>query len=135
VPATGVDAPAAAVEGADIVVLATTSRQPVIEAGWVAAGTHVTTLGPKTAGAHECPPELADRAGVILTDSKAQLDASPDPLFLSGTAQQRVGELGAAVAGTGQRRQSSDEITLFLSVGLAGTEVAVAAELLRPARS
>jgi alanine dehydrogenase len=130
VQAASVAAPAAAVEGADIVVLATTSRQPVIEVGWVAAGTHVSTLGPKTAGAHECPPDLADRAGVILTDSRAQLEASPEPLFLSGAAKQRIGELGAAAAGAGQRRESSDQITLFLSVGLAGTEVAVAAELL-----
>lgn len=130
-PAAGAESAAAAVDGADIVVLATTSREPVIEAGWVAAGAHVTTLGPKTAGAHECPAELADRAGVILTDSPAQLDSSPDPLFLSAAAGQRIGDLGAVVAGAGQRRESSDQITLFLSVGLAGTEVAVAAELLR----
>jgi alanine dehydrogenase len=134
VPAVGVEAPAAAVDGAGIVVLATTSRQPVIEAGWVAARTHVSTLGPKTADAHECPPELADRAGVILTDSPAQIDASPERLFLSEAAKQRIGDLGAAAAGAGQRRESSDQITLFLSVGLAGTEVAVAAELLRANR-
>lgn len=134
VPASAVEAPAAAVDGADIVVLATTSSQPVIEAEWVATGAHVSTLGPKTARAHECPPGLADRAGVILTDSPAQLDASAEPLFLAGAARQRVGDLGAAVAGAGPRRDTSDQITLFLSVGLAGTEVAVAAELLRAGR-
>lgn len=134
VPAAAAEAPAAAVDGADIVVLATTSGQPVIEAGWVAAGTHVSTLGPKTARAHECPPGLADRAGVILTDSPAQLDASSEPLFLAGAARQRIGDLGAAVAGAAPRREARDQITLFLSVGLAGTEVAVAAGLLRADR-
>jgi alanine dehydrogenase len=133
VHAVSVAAPAAAVDGADIVVLATTSRQPVIEAGWVAAGAHVTTIGPKAVGAHECPSDLADRAGVVLTDSPAQIDAYPDPFFLTGAVRQRIGDLGAAVAGAGQRRQTSDQITLFLSVGLAGTEVAVGAAVLASA--
>ena len=69
VPTAAAETAAAAIDGADIVILATSSSQPVIEASWVAPGTHVSTLGPKAAGAHECPPELADRAGVILTDS------------------------------------------------------------------
>jgi alanine dehydrogenase len=43
-------------------------------------------------------------------------------------------ETTAAVAGAGQRRETSDQITLFCSVGLAGTEVAVAAGLLRADR-
>jgi alanine dehydrogenase len=130
-PAVSVADPESAVTGADIVVLATSSRRPVIEAGWVTAGAHVTTLGPKQAGAHECPVELGERADVIVTDSPAQLDAYPEPFFLSGPARRRVGALGAAVAGSGPRRESDDQITLFCSVGLAGTEVAVAAALLR----
>lgn len=134
VPAAAVESPAAAVAGADIVVLATTSSRPVIEAGWVTAGTHVSTLGPKAAGAHECPPELAERAGVILTDSVAQIDAYPEPFFLGGPDKERIGSLGAAAAGAGPRRDSGDQITLFCSVGLAGTEVAVAAGLLAAAR-
>jgi alanine dehydrogenase len=132
-PAVGVEAPVAAVDGADVVVLATTSERPVIEAGWVAAGTHVTTLGSKAAATHECPPELADRADVILTDSAAQIDAFPEPLFLTGAARVRMSALGAAVAGAGPRRETNDQITLFLSVGLAGTEVAVADAVLRSA--
>jgi ornithine cyclodeaminase/alanine dehydrogenase-like protein (mu-crystallin family) len=134
VPAASAPNPETAVAGADIVVLATSSRTPVIEAGWVAAGAHVTTLGPKQTGAHECPAGLAERAGPILTDSLAQLGAYPEPFFLAGPARNRMGALGAAAAGTGPARRSADEITLFCSVGLAGTEVAVAATLLRSAR-
>ena len=130
-PAVSVADPETAVAGADIVLLATSSRSPVIEANWVAAGTHVTTLGPKQAGAHECPAGLAERAGLILTDSLAQLDAYPGPFFLVGPARDRMGALGAAAAGAGPARQSADDITLFCSVGLAGTEIAVAAALLR----
>jgi ornithine cyclodeaminase len=130
-PATAVADPAAALAGADIVVLATSSRTPVIQAEWVGvAGVHVSTLGPKLAGAHECPVELAGRSDVILTDSPAQLGAYRQPFFLDAATRERIGALGAAAAGQGQRRTSLDQVTLFCSVGLAGTEVAVAAALL-----
>jgi alanine dehydrogenase len=132
-PAVSADGPAAAVAGADIVLLATSSGQPVIEAGWVPAGAHVTTLGPKQAGAHECPAELGERADVIVTDSLAQLDAYPEPFFLAPVLRARAEALGAVVAGGRPGRQSADQITLFCSVGLAGTDVAVAAALLRAA--
>jgi alanine dehydrogenase len=133
-PATAVADPVAALTGADIVVLATNSRTPVIESGWVGGtGVHVTTLGPKLAGGHECPVELAERADVILTDSLAQLGAYRQPFFLDGAIRQRIGALGAAVAGEGSGRTSPDQVTLFCSVGLAGTDVAVAAAVLRTA--
>jgi ornithine cyclodeaminase/alanine dehydrogenase-like protein (mu-crystallin family) len=45
-----------------------------------------------------------------------------------------AGQCRARRAGAGQRRETSDQITLFCSVGLAGTEVAVAAGLLRADR-
>jgi alanine dehydrogenase len=133
-PAAAAPGPREAVDGADIVILATSSSAPVIEAGWVRAGAHVTTLGPKLASAHECPAELAARADLIVTDSLPQLDAYPEPFFLDA-ARARMGALGAVVAGAGPARTSSDQITLFCSVGLAGTEVAVAAALLRAAAS
>jgi ornithine cyclodeaminase len=41
----------------------------------------------------------------------------------------RMVELGPIVAGNAPGRQRADEITLFCSVGLAGTEVALAAEV------
>lgn len=131
VPATAVADPRDAVIGAGLVVLATTSGQPVIESEWVRAGAHVTTLGPKQAGAHECPVDLAGRAGAIVTDSLAQVDAYPHPFFLAGTeARDRMRSLASCLAGPGATRRAPDDVSLFCSVGLAGTEVAVAAVLL-----
>ena len=116
-----------AVADADLVVLATTSGTPVIEADWVRPGAHVTTVGPKEVGRHECPVELADRAGLIVTDSLAQLDGYATPYFLDG---ERLVALAAVQAGEVSR---PDATALFCSVGLAGTEVAVAAALFRAA--
>jgi alanine dehydrogenase len=119
----------------DIVVLATSSRQPVIEAGWLRSGTHVTTLGPKLKGANECPLELGDRADVIVTDSVAQVGGYARPFFLDTPAIERMIPLGPVVAGAGTAREAADQITMFCSVGLAGTDVAVAAALVRAVAS
>ena len=64
-----VDTARECVRDADIVVLATNSRKPVIDASWIAAGAHVTTLGPKSRGAHEFPLVWAGQAAVIASDS------------------------------------------------------------------
>ena len=73
-PAEAAPSAEAAVRDAEIVLVATSSARPVIEAGWVAPGAHVSTLGAKMVDAHECPPELVRRASLVATDSPAQLD-------------------------------------------------------------
>ncbi|KUL34831.1 ornithine cyclodeaminase [Streptomyces sp. NRRL F-4489] len=115
-----------AVRDRDVVIVATGSPVPVLEAGWLAPGTHLSTLGPKSAGQYEVPPEVAERARTVLTDSPAQSAALPGPpLFPAG----RLTGLGAVLAGAAPARSHPDDLTVFSSVGLAGTEIAVAAAL------
>jgi ornithine cyclodeaminase/alanine dehydrogenase-like protein (mu-crystallin family) len=112
-----------AVNGADIVILATTSPTPVIEADWLESGTYVTTLGPKQQGRAEFGLDLPAIAAMIVTDSLAQIDAYDPPNVLVGTPQRdRLVSLGAVRAGK-VARPEPDQIALFFSVGLAGTEV------------
>ena len=122
-----------AVEGADLVTLSTTSATPVIEAAWIAPGAHVTTMGPKTVDEHEAPPALAERAAVIITDSFAQLTGygRPSWLTLAPGQLERVQMLGAVISGRVPGRQADADITLFCSVGLAGSEVVLGERLLR----
>jgi alanine dehydrogenase len=62
----------------------------------------------------------------------AQLHAYPAPHVLEGTrAGQHMLDLADIVAAGVSGRRSPTDITLFCSVGLAGTEVAVADALLR----
>lgn len=120
-----------AVEGADIVVLATSSGSPVVEAGWIAPGAFVTTLGPKQVGRAEFGRDLVELADVAVTDSVAQVASYDPPNVLHGTAlEQRLVSLGAVVAGAVPGRTSERQRTLFLSVGLAGTEVFLLSRLL-----
>jgi len=127
VPARVADTPRDAVAGRDIVVLATSSPVPVLDAAWLSPGTAVTTVGPKQIGRAEFGPDLPRAAQLIATDSPAQLAAYDPPALLADTP---AVHLGAILAGSHPGRTTDDEITLFASVGLAGTEPYLLATLL-----
>lgn len=118
------------VEGKALVVLATNSPVPVIDASWVAPGSYVTTLGPKQFGRAEFGPDLVARADVAVTDSLAQTAAYDPPFILTGTVQHdRLVSLGAVLAGDAPA-PTLGQTVVFCSVGLAGTETYLLAKLL-----
>jgi ornithine cyclodeaminase len=119
--------PATAVRDRDIAIVATSSRTPVVEAGWISPGTAVTTLGPKQVGACEFGPDLIAAADVIVTDSPPQLAAFNPPAVIG---VQLARSLGAVIAGDLPGRTAPEQITLYASVGLAGTEPYLLARLL-----
>lgn len=124
------------VEFADVLICATTSITPVLNADWVRPGTHVNTIGPKFRDKSEISYELAQKSQIIATDSFQQVDGYPEPFFLLDTPERkRMIELSKIVAGKQEGRNSSNDVTLFCSVGLAGTEVVVANEALTAANS
>lgn len=127
-PATAVDAAADAVRDADIVLIATSSVRPVIAVHDVSPGAHVTTVGPKFSSGHEIPVELADAASVITCDSPPQARSYPEPFFTDPAA---LTSLGDVLIGQSPGRQDPGEITLHCSVGLAGSEVILAQQLLQ----
>lgn len=118
---------ATAVRDADLVVLATRSTQPVIEAGDITPGAHVTTVGPKSLEAHETPLALVEAASVVACDFPAQAAAHPSAFF---TGSLPLVSLADVLLGVAPGRQQPHHITLFASVGLAGSEVLVAQRLL-----
>ena len=137
---TVVDTPREAVRDADIVVMATPSASALIESGWIAPGTHVHTLGPKgqtldpTGVAEgECPRQLVDAADVLVSDSPDQLAAmeGPDQPWTRGRPAISLGEV---LTGTAPGRSSDEQVTLYASVGLAGTEVLLARHVLITSR-
>lgn len=120
---------------ADVLICATRSTSAVLEASWIRPGTHVNTIGPKFKEMAEIPYELAQRSQVIATDSLEQADSYSKPFFLHETPErERMVDLSEIVVGRQKGRLSSNDITLFCSVGLAGTEVVVADAVLRSGR-
>ncbi len=124
VAATPVDSAAEAVRGQAVVIVATTSERPVLDAADLAPGAHVNLVGFKQRGRAEFGLDLLARASVLATDSPAQALAYEPPLLACGTPYEgALRSLGAVAAGVAPGRGSGEEITVFLSVGLAGTEV------------
>lgn len=120
-----------AVAGADIVITATPSPEPVISADWLALGVHVNSLGPKYRGRSEIGIDLIERADLLVSDFPEQYRRE-EPFILQGTRHlERLEDLATLlVKGVNRAR---DAMTVFLSHGLAGTEVAVALAFARRA--
>jgi alanine dehydrogenase len=116
-----------AVRGADVVILATNSSIPVIDAAWLKPGAHVNTLGPKKVTAHELPLDTADAAMLIASDSPQQISAMGAEHMLHGNpASARILHLGDPKV----LEKRGPGVSLFLSSGLAGSEVAALAAAL-----
>jgi len=115
----------------DVLVLATNSPFPVVKSSDINPGTHIITVGKKSVKEHELDLDIAERSSVIATDSVAQINSYDPPHFLAKVVtKNRIVELSDIVSGKIPGRKNRDDITLFLSVGLSGTEVALADYLL-----
>jgi ornithine cyclodeaminase len=123
-----------AVRGADVIAAATHSAEPVIRAGWVAPGAHVSSVGYNAPGS-ELDPELV-RAATIVVESRDSSFAPPPggAPELAGVDPSSVAELGELVAGSRRGRSTPVEITLYKSVGVAVQDLAAAALVLAAAR-
>ncbi|MET7880490.1 ornithine cyclodeaminase family protein [Micromonospora profundi] len=124
VPARPVADPGEAVRGRDVVVLATTSVTPVLRAADLSPGTHVNAVGFKQRDRSEFGTDLLDVAELLVTDSPAQAaDYRPPMLAAEPPYTRRLRDLGGIVAGAVAGRTSADQVSVFCSTGLAGTEV------------
>jgi ornithine cyclodeaminase/alanine dehydrogenase-like protein (mu-crystallin family) len=110
-----------AVRGADVVVVATSARTPVLRGQWLSPGTHVNAVGACRPDWRELDDELARGARLYVESREAATRESGD--VMAGTV---VAEIGELVAGTAPGRQTGDEITLFKSVGVAAEDMAAA---------
>jgi ornithine cyclodeaminase/alanine dehydrogenase-like protein (mu-crystallin family) len=114
-----------AVEGADVVCCCTDAREPVLEAAWLAPGTHVSSVG-GTFG-----PELdagTVRAGRVFVEWRGAALAPPPAGAheLQGLGGDAVTELGEVLAGSRPGRTSGEEITVYKSTGHAVEDAAAA---------
>lgn len=120
-----------AVEGADVVVTATSSREPVLRREWLSAGTHVNAVGASSPASCELDTATV-AAAALFCDSRESLrhEAREFALaiqegLISGEEHVRA-ELGEVVAGLVPGRADPEEITLFRSLGLAVEDLAAA---------
>lgn len=111
-----------AVVGADIVVTTTPSRKPLVMNDMISAGTHINCIGADAVGKEELDPIILKR-GKIVVDDWAQASHSGEinvPLTRGIITKENIwAEIGEIVAGIKLGRKREDEITIFVSTGLA----------------
>jgi len=110
-----------AVHGAQIVVTATNSAEPVIEDAWIAPGTMINAMGSNAARRRELPSELVRRAALVAVDSLEQAKIEAGDLILPNSWE-NVRELKDV-----GRNFDPAQITIFKSLGICVEDVAAGA--------
>jgi ornithine cyclodeaminase len=133
-----VETAAAAVRGADIIVTATTSRDPVLNREWISSGAHINAIGTYSPKAREVDTATIVAATMFVDRRESALNEAGD--YLIPANEGAIGpehiraDLGEVLTGVHPGRTSPGEITLFKSLGLAIEDLAAAALVYQKAR-
>jgi ornithine cyclodeaminase/alanine dehydrogenase-like protein (mu-crystallin family) len=123
----------------DVVVTATSSRDPVLRGEWLQPGALVCAMGANDLRKRELDNVVLERAAFVCCDSveDAKLESADlvEPVEAGTLDWLEVYELEDVVAGELAGRASDDDIVVFKSNGLAAWDVAVAAAVVGKARA
>jgi ornithine cyclodeaminase/alanine dehydrogenase-like protein (mu-crystallin family) len=115
----------AALDDADVVVTCTASREPLVRAGWVKAGAHITALGSDGVGKQELDPEILRRADVLACDSRDQCLHLGELQHAPGEIARAL-ELGAIATEPDLGRTADGQLTVCDLTGVGVQDVAAA---------
>jgi ornithine cyclodeaminase/alanine dehydrogenase-like protein (mu-crystallin family) len=110
-----------AVADADIVCTVTSASEPILKGAWVRPGTHLNLVGSSHAGPVEVDNDLVVRSRFIADSREGVLNQGAE--FLRAKAAGLIGddhivaEIGQVLAGDVEGRRSSEEITVYKSLG------------------
>jgi ornithine cyclodeaminase len=121
---------AQATAGADIIVTTTPSTEPLIKAGFVSAGQHITAMGSDAEHKNEIAPAIVRMADLYVADSARQTRRLGElhHAIAAGVmaADAEVTELGQIIAGARHGRRSDSDITLADLTGTGVQDTAIA---------
>jgi ornithine cyclodeaminase len=130
---------ASTVNDADIIVIATASKTPVVDDAWIARGAHVCAVGACRPDQREMPTALVARARFYVDARASALAESGDILLpiREGAIDDThiVGELGELLLGRAPGRRTADDTTIFKSLGMAIEDIVAADLALQRARA
>jgi ornithine cyclodeaminase/alanine dehydrogenase-like protein (mu-crystallin family) len=133
-----VEKPENAARGMDIVITATSAREPVLLGEWIGEGQHLNLIGSNFLAKAEADVEVFRKATLTSVDSKdqAKLEAGDFVRAMDAGLLKwaNVQELAALVVGRIHGRQSSQDITVFKSLGLGIEDIALGARVVELAR-
>jgi alanine dehydrogenase len=118
-----------AMKETDILTTITPSTIPIIKNEWINNGLHINAIGADAPGKEELDPTILRRSKVIIDDwEQASHSGEINVPLAKGVINKDMiwGEIGEVIAGLKEGRQSSKEITIFDSTGLAVQDAATA---------
>jgi len=134
-----VDSAKEAVEGRDIVITATSSREPVLFGEWLAPGTHVNLIGSNFLASAEADVEVFRRASLITIDCKDQGRTECGdfvaPLRDHVFGWTDVHDFAHVLVNRYPGRTTAEEITVFKSLGLGVQDIAVGSKVVERAKA
>ena len=121
---------ASAVSGADIVCTLTSAPEPILFGSHLEPGQHVNAVGSSVRQFRELDEEAIRRARLYVDYLPMTLAEGGDyrAALQSGaiTAEHVIGEVGEVLLGRKSARESSQEITLFKSLGIIAEDLTAA---------
>jgi ornithine cyclodeaminase/alanine dehydrogenase-like protein (mu-crystallin family) len=131
--------PEMAAEDKDIIITATSSREPVLNGHWIAEGTHLNVIGSNFLGKAEVDDVTVRRCDSIVVDSKdqARIEAGDFVQALEEGAIHwaDIHELGHVIVGRYTGRAHPEDVTMFKSLGIALQDIAVAGRVVQKAQT
>jgi ornithine cyclodeaminase/alanine dehydrogenase-like protein (mu-crystallin family) len=126
-----------AVRAADVVVTATSSREPVLRREWLKAGAHVNAVGSSIPTTRELDTATIVAGSLFVDRRESTVNEAGDYLFplqegAIGPDHIRA-EIGEILTGEHPGRTAPDELTVFKSLGLAVEDLAAAEYVVRRA--
>src|SRR6478672_9822215 len=122
----------------DVVVTATSSRDPVLRGDWLQDGALVCAIGANDPAARELDAQVIARAALVCCDSleDARLESGDliEPVAAGQLDWLEVQELHPIVSGELPGRQSDTDVVVFKSNGIAPWDLAIGHEVLERAR-
>jgi ornithine cyclodeaminase/alanine dehydrogenase-like protein (mu-crystallin family) len=127
-----------ALEGAHLIVTATSAVEPIVRREWISSGAHLNVVGACTPNAREIDSATMAASSLFVDRRESTVNEAGDYLFALrdgaiGPDHIRA-EIGEVLTGQRPGRTSPEEITLFKSLGIGIEDLAAAEYLYRRAR-
>ncbi|MBI1621249.1 cyclodeaminase [Aquamicrobium zhengzhouense] len=120
-----------------LVVTTTPAEEPVLKAGWLHPGLHITAMGSDQTGKNEIDPAALAAADLYVCDRLSQVEVLGElrAAISSGVWQKGTPpELGDILSGKHRARTSDDEITICDLTGTGAQDTAIATFAIEMAR-
>ena len=122
---------------ANLLATVTTAKDPILSADWLKPGVHINAVGSHRPDIREIDGATIKRAKLVV-DSREAIKSECGDILLAiregAIAEDHVtAEIGEVLAGSKPGRVSTEEITLYKSVGIALQDVATAQLVYRKA--